>query len=110
DPQVVRFRSTAEVLAETVDRGHRANLGPAVTRNGRVIYIGSGLEAVYSETRMKRLRAYLGSLIDPILSAHRTYEMEPRSGVTPHLAATADTILLHLLADSGNKTKKLRIR
>ncbi len=110
DPQVVRFRSTADILAETADRGHRANLGPAVTRQGRVIYIGSGLEAVYSETRMQRLRAYLGTLIDPILAPHRTYEMERHSGVTPHLAASSDTILLHLLADTGNKTKKLRIR
>ena len=28
----------------------------------------------------------------------------------PHLTATNGTILLHLLADTGNKTKKLRIR
>jgi hypothetical protein len=36
--------------------------------------------------------------------------MEARSGVLPHLMATKDTILLHLLADVGNKTKHLRIR
>ena len=71
DPQVLRFTNTGggAVLAETIDRGHRANLGPAIVRRdvgkGQVIYIGSGLEAVYAETRMKRLRAYLGSLIDP---------------------------------------------
>jgi hypothetical protein len=110
DPQVVRFQTTGEVLATTVDRGHRTNLGPAVTRKGRVIYIGSGLEAVYAETRMKRLRAYLATLLDPVLGPHRTYEMEFRSGVTPQLAASADTLLLHLVADVGNKTKKLRIR
>jgi hypothetical protein len=79
-------------------------------QNGRVIYIGSGLEAVYNETRMKRLREFLATLIDPILSPHRTYAIESRAGVTPHLTATKDTILLHLLADTGNKTKKLRIR
>jgi hypothetical protein len=110
DPQCMRFTSSAEVLAETVDRGHRANLGPAIVRKGRVIYIGSGLEAVYSETRMKRLREFLATLIDPVLAQHRTYEMAYRSGVTPHLTATPGTILLHLLADTGNKTKKLRIR
>jgi len=27
-----------------------------------------------------------------------------------HLTASQDTLLLHLLADTGNKTKKLRIR
>ena len=72
DPQVMRFRDTAaEVLAETIDRGHRANLGPAIVRRktagkGSVIYIGSSLEAVYEETRMKRLRTYFGSLVDPV--------------------------------------------
>jgi hypothetical protein len=110
DPQVVRFRSTGEVVAETIDRGHREKLGPAVTRKGRAIYIGSGLEAIYAETRMKRLRTYLGSLIDPVLAPHRTYEFAYRSGVTPHLTAAPDTLLLHLIADIGNKTKKLRIR
>jgi hypothetical protein len=77
---------------------------------GTVIYIGSGLEAVYAETRMKRLRAYLGSLIDPVLAAHRTYEVEQRSGLMPQYMAAPDTLLLHLIADTGNKTKKLRIR
>jgi hypothetical protein len=110
DPQCMRFTAPTGVLAETVDLGHRGNLGPAIVQNGRVIYIGSGLEAVYNETRMKRLREFLATLIDPILSTHRTYAIESRAGVTPHLTATKDTILLHLLADTGNKTKKLRIR
>ena len=110
DPQAMRFSATSAVLAETVDRGHRANLGPAIVRNGRTIYIGSGLEAIYVETRMKRVREFLATLIDPVLAPHRTYECPFRSGVLPHLTATKDTILLHLLADTGNKTKKLRIR
>jgi hypothetical protein len=110
DPQFVRFRTEAEVLAEHLDRGHRTVPGPAVVRKGRVIYIGSGLEAVYVETRMRKVREYLGALIHPILAPHRTYEMEWKSGVMPHLMASKDTILLHLLADVGNKTKKLRIR
>jgi hypothetical protein len=110
DPQCMRFSATGTVLAETVDLGHRGNLGPAIVQNGRVIYIGSGLEAIYNETRMKRLREYLATLIDPILGQHRTYSIEARAGVIPHLTATKDTILLHLLADTGNKTKKLRIR
>jgi hypothetical protein len=112
DPQTMRFTNTGggEVLAETVDLGHRGNLGPAIVKRGRVIYIGSGLEAVYSETRMKRIREFLATLIDPVLAPHRTYEAEYRGGVLPHLTATRDTILLHLLADTGNKTKRLRIR
>lgn len=112
DPQVTRFRAAdgAEVLAETIDRGHRANLGPAIVRKGRVIYIGSGLEAIYSEARLADVLRYLSSLLSPILHEHRTYTMQPRQGLIPHLAASRDTILLHLLADNGNKTKKLRIR
>ncbi len=116
DPQVLRFTNTGDgaVLAETIDRGHRANLGPAIVRRtvgkGAVIYIGSGLEAVYAETRMKRLLAYLGSLINPVLAPHKTYEVEARSGLMPQLMASRDTLLLHLVADTGNKTKKLRIR
>jgi Beta-galactosidase trimerisation domain/Hypothetical glycosyl hydrolase 6 len=116
DPQVLRFSTIGEsaVLAETIDRGHRANLGPAIVRRafgkGQVIYIGSGLDAIYAETRMQRLRTYLGSLIDPLLKAHRTYEVEWQSGVVPHLMVSGSTILLHLLADTGNKFKKLRAR
>jgi hypothetical protein len=116
DPQVMRFTNTGggTVLAETIDLGHRGNLGPAIVKRtvgkGTVIYIGSGLEAVYAETRMKRLRSYLASLIDPVLAPHRTYEVEARSGVMAQLMASRDTLLLHLVADTGNKTKKLRIR
>ena len=90
--------------------GHRGNLGPAIVKRGRVSYIGSGLEAVYAETRMKPLREPFVTLINPVLAPHRTYEAPYCSGVLPHLTATRDTILLHLLADTGNKTKKLRIR
>jgi len=112
DPQAVRFRPAdgAEVLAETIDRGHRANLGPAVLRKGKVIYIGSGLEAIYNEARLTDLRKYLGTLIDPTLAGHRTYQLEQRAGLMAQFTASRDTIVLNLLADNGNKTKKLRIR
>jgi len=112
DPQVMRFRAGAgaDVLAETIDRGHRANLGPAIVRKGRVIYIGSGLEAIYNEARLTDVGRLLGSLINPILHDHRTYLVPDRPGLVPHLTASRNTILLHLLADNGNKTKKLRIR
>lgn len=116
DPQVFRIRARAggNVLAETIDRGHRANLGPAVVQReygkGSVIYIGSTLEAVYEETRMKPLRLFLGGLVSPWLAAGRRYEIEYRPGVMPHFMASADTLLLHLLADTGNKNKHLRSR
>jgi hypothetical protein len=77
---------------------------------GSVIYIGSSLEAIYEETRMKRLRELFNTLLSPWLSAQRTYEMEYRSGVMPHFMASRDTLVLHLLADTGNKNKHLRAR
>ena len=115
DPQVLRFRSTgAKVLAETIDRGHRASLGPAIVQQnvgkGSVIYVGSSLEAVYEETRMKRLRAFFDTLVSPWLAARRSYEWAYQSGVTPHFMASSDVLLLHLLADTGNKNKHLRSR
>jgi hypothetical protein len=115
DPQVLRFRATGgEVLAETVDRGHRGNLGPAIVQRaagkGSVLYIGSSLEAVYEETRMKRLRTFLGGLVAPWLAPARSYEIEYQPGVMPHFMSSANTLLLHLLADTGNKNKHLRAR
>jgi hypothetical protein len=115
DPQVFRFRAAGStVAAETLDRGRRKILGPAVVRrdfgSGQVIYIGSSLEAVYEETRMQVLRQYFDTLLAPWLAARRAYEMPFRSGVTPHLMAGRDVILLHLLADTGNKSKHLRVR
>ena len=115
DPQVLRFRADGgTVLAETLDRGHRRTLGPAIMQRrfgkGSAIYIGSSLEAVYEETRMKSLRVFFNSLVSPWLSAQRSYEIEYQSGVTPHFMASRDVLLLHLLADTGNKNKHLRSR
>ena len=117
DPQVMRFAkpaaakcsrrpSIAAIAAISARRSCGAQLG-----KGSVIYIGSGLEAIYAETRMQSACATsLGSLIDPVLAAQRTYEVEHQSGLMPQLMASRDTLLLHLLADTGNKNKHLRIR
>ncbi len=116
DPQVLRFQAAAgvEVLAETIDRGHRGNLGPAIVRRmlgkGSVIYIGSSMEAIYEETRMKRLRALFDTFFSPWLAPQRAYEMEYRSGVMAQFMASRDALVLHLLADTGDKDKHLRVR
>jgi hypothetical protein len=115
DSQVVLFGADGpDVLAETEDRGHRNTLGPAVvTRRqgkGQVIYIGSGLEAVYEETLNAPLRAYFHTLLDPILASTRTYELEFRPGLMPEFASSPDTLLLHLLANTGNIWKKLLVQ
>ena len=110
DPQIVRFRADGSVLANTWDLGRRSDLGPAIVRKGRVIYIGSCLEAVYAETRMGVVRDYIATLVDPLLAAHRTYEVTLQSGLLPHLTRSKDTSVLHLLANTGDKSKKLRER
>jgi len=115
DPQIMRIRATTgEVLARTLDRGHRRDLGPAIVRqrvgSGEVVYIGSSLESVYEETRMKPLREWLGSLFSPWLASRQSYQVPFVPGVIPHFVASRDTLVLHLLADTGNKNKHLRAR
>jgi hypothetical protein len=115
DPQVMRIRANGgRVLGETVDRGHRSTIGPAGIGNrvgeGYVIYIASGFEAVYEETEMPVLRTSFGKLFEPLLGSRRAYYVDYQPGLTPHLMTSKDTILLHLLADTGNKNKHLRPR
>jgi hypothetical protein len=115
DVQIVRLRTTTgEVLAETISRGHHRNLGPAVLRkkfgNGQVVYIGSGLEAVFDETRMDPIRDYLESLIKPLLEAQQTYAVDYVRGLMPHYMRSQNTIVLHLIADTGDKNEHLKTR
>ncbi len=112
DPQIFRFRvHSAEVLAETYDRGHLRNLGPAIVRRtvgrGEVLYIGSSLEAVYDETLMDSIRLFFGTMFDRWLATRRSYEVPFRRGLMPHFTASADTLLLHFLADTGNRTDQM---
>jgi RimJ/RimL family protein N-acetyltransferase len=112
DPQVMRFTVDPDAieLAETYERGYRKVLGPAVVGKnhgkGHTIYIGSGLEAIYSETLNHDVFGYLRSLIDPILASMRPYEVDFRQGLMPEFTASRNTLLLHLLADTGNIWKK----
>jgi len=116
DPQIVRFKAAegTNLLAETFQRGRSGSLGPAVIARsygkGKVIYIGSGLEAIYEETRMASIRQFIGRLVAPALAATRNYELEFRQGLTAHFTASQDDIVLHLLANAGNKERKFRAR
>lgn len=108
DPQVMRFTASqeADVLADTYSRGYRKTLGPAVVRRrygkGQVIYIGSGLEAVYEETLNNVVRGYVQSLLDSILTPWRSYQVDFQPGLMTQFAASRDVLLLHLMADTGN--------
>ena len=115
DPQAMRTRVTSgRVEAATWDRGNRRELGPAVVTNsvgkGRSIYLASGLEAIYEETRMDAVRDYLASLLLPYLEKGQTYKMDFIPGVTPHYMVSEKCIVLHLLADVGDKNHHLKAR
>jgi hypothetical protein len=115
DPQVMRIRATTGTLeATTWDRGNRREFGPAVVTNragkGRSTYIASGLEAIYEETRMEPVRNYLATLLLPSLQAHQTYKMDFVPGVTPHYMASEKCVVLHLLADIGDKDHHFKAR
>jgi hypothetical protein len=116
DPQLAVFEPIggATVLAETLDRGRGRIVGPAVVSRrcgkGQVVYIGSSLEAIYAETLMRPLRDYIGSIVDPALAAFRTYELQFRPGCLGQFAASDTDLVLHLLANTGNKWKKLQVR
>lgn len=115
DPQITRFKAAGgQVLANTYDRGNRRTLGPAVLQNtfgkGKVIYIGSGLEAIYEETRMSPVRECMSSLLMPLLSAGQRYVVEYRPGLTPQYMASEKTIVLHLLTNVGDRSLHLKSR
>jgi len=115
DPQIMRVKATTgSVQAITHDRGNRRDLGPAVVTRaagkGRSIYIASGLEAIFEETRMNPVREYLGSLLMPALKAGQSYEMDYISGIMPHYMASDHAIVLHLLADIADENIHLRSR
>src|SRR5581483_4474611 len=66
--------------------------------------------AIYNEARLTDVRTYVATLVDPVLAELKTYDVPHRAGLIPHLTTSRDVLLLHLLVDTGNKTKKLRIR
>lgn len=115
DPQIMRVRATSGMVeATTWDRGNHRDLGPAVVTHrvgkGRSVYLASGLEAIWEETRMEPVRAYLASLLLPVLASDRSYKMDYIPGVTAHCMASEKCIVLHLLADIGDKDHHLKAR
>jgi hypothetical protein len=115
DSQIMRVRATTCVVtATTLDRGNHRSLGPATmthrTGKGNCLYLASGLEAIFEETRMDSVRSYLASLLMPHLQAQQTYTMDYIPGVIPHYMRSDQTIMLHLLADIGDKVQHLKVR
>jgi hypothetical protein len=115
DVQIMRIRATSgAVQATTHDRGNRRDLGPAVVTKaigkGHSIYLASGLEAIFEETRMETIRAYMGSLLLTSLEDKQSYKMDYISGVTPHLMASDKCIVLHLLANVSDADHHFKTR
>jgi hypothetical protein len=108
DPQIVRIRATSgSVVAKTISRGQEAELGPAITcrriGNGSVVYIGSGLEAVFYETLMVPLLSYLRTLVTPLVKDGPAYEMDYVPGIIGHAMTGAQHIVLYIIADIGDR-------
>jgi len=112
DFEYVRFEALpgTEVVAHTFDRAREKVAGPAIVRRshgrGRVLYIGSSIEAAYEETRMAQMRDYFRGLLDPLLAGQRHYSVGYRGGLTAQMSAAPDDLVLHLLANTGNKWKQ----
>jgi Beta-galactosidase trimerisation domain len=108
DPEIVKFRATSgTVLAHTFSRGKETELGPAITSHsfgkGQVLYIGSGLEAVFYETKLEPLLGFLRSLIAPLIGNVQTYQMNYIPGIIAHRMVNDSHIVLHVLADLGDR-------
>ena len=116
DPQVMRFSALAgtKVLATTYDLARHQDLGAAITERlygkGKAIYIGSNLEAIYDETRLPVIRDFLLGLLEPALGSSRRYRVPVEDGLIAQYAETSNAALLHLIANTGNKLKKIRAR
>jgi hypothetical protein len=115
DPQIVvtRAHDAKEVLAETFDRGRNRVLGPAFIRRrfgrGEMIYIASGLDAVYLETRATILRQFFGQLLERS-HLEKLYTLRAPMGVWAHMAQASGRTVLHVVANTGIKWKKLQTR
>ena len=115
DPQVlvVKGHNETEVLASNFDLGRNRLHGPALIRRrtgaGEVIFIPSGLEAVYLETHADILRELFEDLLAP-WNTQRLYDLQAPAGVWGHVAQAPGHIVLHLVANTGNKWKKLQAR
>ena len=116
DPQAMLVKAAPDtmVVTTTWDIGHRKDLGPAAvlrrTGEGRCYYFNGSYEAIYEETRMKALREAFLRGLGEYFDRLKTYDVEYRPGLMPHLMASDRTLLLHLLANTGNKVKHLRSR
>lgn len=108
DLQIVKFRATSgTVIAHTFSRGQEVELGPAITSHsfgkGQVLYIGSGLEAIFYETQMAALFGFLHSLLTPLIGEIQPYQMDYVPGITAHCMTGDHRIILYVIADLGDR-------
>lgn len=108
DPEIVKFRATSgTVLAHTYSRGKETELGPAIVSHsfgkGQVLYIGSGLEAVFYETKLEPLLGFLRSLLTPLIGDIQQYQLDYVPGIIAHRMVNENHIVLYVLADLGDR-------
>jgi hypothetical protein len=108
DPEIIKFRATTgTVLAHTFSRGKETELGPAVTSHsfgkGQVLYIGSGLEAVFDEIKLEPLLGFLRSLLTPLIGDIQQYQLDYAPGIIAHRMVNDSHIVLYVFADLGDR-------
>lgn len=114
DPQIMRFQllEGTTALTTTYDLAHREKLGAAVTHRehgkGHALYIGSNLEAIYDESHLRVVRDFLLRLLEPYLGSSRRYRVTATEGLIEQYAESRTAIVLHLIANTGDKGKNVR--
>ena len=117
DPQVLRF--TQHRRRRRAGRDHRPRTSRQPRPGHRAAHRGQGHGDLHRLRPGSGLRgdaheapARVPGVADRPGAGARTGRTRSNTdpGVMPQLMASRDTILLHLVADTGNKTKKLRMR
>ena len=116
DFQVLRVevQDPDEVLATTYRMGFEEELGPALVARqcgeGKVVYIPSGLEAVYPAARFEQVRRLFEDIVRWLAGGKVPYRIAAPTGVVANLMEGPDRLLLHLLNNNGDKNKRTHCR
>jgi len=111
---MVQAQNPNEVLATTYRMGYQERFDPALIARrydkGKVVYIPSGLEAVYPATRYEQIRRLFNNVVRWLAGERIPYCIKAKPGVVANLMESSDGLLLHLLNNNGTKNKRTHCR
>lgn len=103
-----------QVLGLHYQRDGVGELGPALLARsfgqGKVVYVASGLEAIYWAARFSVIRQLFTSAVEWFAGEARPCRVEAPLGVMTNLMRVHDGLVLHLLNDNGNKNRHVYAR